>query len=76
MRTSETTDWNVLLGCDNTLQAVADFAFNDVSASATTRALSFTDAAGEFRSLLRSNGTQYARRLARKALRYRGYDVV
>ena len=50
MRTSETTDWNVLLGCDNTLQAVADFAFNDVSANVTTRALSFTDAAGQFRN--------------------------
>ena len=50
MRTSETTDWNVLLA--------------------------FTDASGQFRNLLRSNGAQYARRLARKALRYRGYDVV
>ena len=29
MRTSETTDWNVLLGCDNTLQAVADITFID-----------------------------------------------
>ena len=76
MRTSETTNWNVLLGCDQRLQALADFAFNDASASATTEALAFTDAAGQFRSLLRTNGAQYARRLARKALRYRGYDVV
>ena len=76
MRTSETTDWNVLLGWDVTLQAVADFAFNNVSVSATTNALAFTGASGQFRNLLRSNGAQYARRLARKALRYRGYDVV
>ena len=76
MRTSETTDWNVLLGCDNTLQAVAGFAFGGVSANATTEALSFTDAAGQFRNLLRTNGAQYARRLARKALRYRGYEGV
>ena len=74
MRTNETTDWNVLLSCDSSLQALVDFAFNDVSANATTEALAFTSAAGQFRSLLRTNGAQYARRLARKALRYRGYE--
>lgn len=76
MRTVETTNWNVLLGCDSRVQAVANFAFNDVSANTTAETLAFTDAAGEFRNLVRTNGAQYARRLARKALRYRGYEVV
>lgn len=31
--------------------------------------------AGEFRNLVRSRGTTEARRLARKALRYRGVNV-
>ena len=48
------------------------FATGSMSASAVTHAFAHSDYAGEFRKLLRVNGTLYARRLARKALRYRG----
>lgn len=70
------TNWNVLLGSESSLDAVADFAFQNVSVNETSERLAFSESAGEFRNLVRTNGAQYARRLARKALRYRGYDVV
>lgn len=70
------TNWNVLLGCEDSLDAISNFAFNNVSVNETSEQLAYSASAGEFRNLVRSHGAQYARRLARKALRYRGYDVV
>jgi|TARA_Y100000401_G_scaffold47310_1_gene36465 hypothetical protein len=72
MKTKETTDWGLLLSTRKNQRTMTKFATGALSASDTTRAFAHTDYAGEFRRLIRSNGTQYARRLARKALRYRG----
>jgi len=51
-----------------------DFAFQSLSVNEVSEALASTEFAGEFRNLVRSQGTDYARRLARKALRYRGIE--
>lgn len=75
MKTKETTNWNVLLQNEDSLDAMYHFAFDNLSGNEVASILAGTDSAGEFRKLVRSNGTQYARRLTRKALRYRGLGV-
>jgi|TARA_Y100001938_G_C7967486_1_gene367568 histidinol-phosphate/aromatic aminotransferase/cobyric acid decarboxylase-like protein len=72
MKTKETTDWSFLLSTARNRKVMKQFATGSISASAATQAFAHSDYAGEFRKLLRVNGTLYARRLARKALRYRG----
>ena len=72
MKTKETTDWGLLLSTRKNQRTMTKFATGALSASDATRAFAHTDYACEFRKLIRANGTQYARRLARKALRYRG----
>jgi|TARA_R110000824_G_scaffold331047_1_gene517786 hypothetical protein len=72
MKTKETTNWEFLLSTSRNRKVMKQFATGSISASAATYAFAHSDYAGEFRKLLRANGTLYARRLARKALRYRG----
>ena len=64
-------DWDLLLANNRRVEAMINFAFNGTSANETAQNLAFTEAAGEFRDLVRSRGSQYARRLARKAVRRR-----
>jgi len=72
MKTKETTDWQVLFSNRSNRAIMKRFATGAYSTSAVTKAFAHTAYAGEFRKLIRNNGTTYARRLARKALRYRG----
>ena len=72
MKTKETTNWEFLLSTSRNRKVMKQFATGSISASVATYAFAHSDYAGEFRKLLRANGTLYARRLARKALRYRG----
>ena len=59
MKTKETTDWGLLLSTRKNQRTMTKFATGALSASDTTRAFAHTDYAGEFRRLIRSNGTQY-----------------
>jgi|TARA_R100000306_G_C4335378_1_gene122473 hypothetical protein len=75
MKTVATTDWNALLESKCTAKTMKAFAEGDASTRSVTQKLANSEHAGEFRKLVRENGTTYARRLARKALRYRGMLV-
>lgn len=68
------TNWNLLFSNDCVVDLLNDFAFQTLSVNEVSEALANTEFAGEFRNLVRTQGTDYARRLARKALRYRGID--
>ena len=72
MRSSETTNWDVLLGSQKAVRTMTKFATRQIAATDVRKAFSFTCRAGEFRKLVQGHGTTYARRLTRKALRYRG----
>ena len=76
MKTIESINWGLLLESD---RQVSKMISNWSTESLTTREvigrLAHTQFAGEFRRLIRNNGTTYARRLARKALRYRGTSI-
>jgi len=72
MKTAETTDWGVLLSNKKAITKMNRFAVGSETTKETAAAFSNTPRASEFRKLVRNNGTTYARRLARKALRYRG----
>lgn len=72
MKNSETTDWGRLLSSKKAVSRMNKFAIGTCSTKETAAAFSNTPSAGEFRKLVRNNGTIYARRLTRKALRYRG----
>jgi len=69
-------NWNFLLGNQDVVNWLNAFAFSSVSVNDVSDALAGTDYAGEFRKLVRTHGTDYARNLTRKALRYRGIDSV
>jgi hypothetical protein len=62
-------NWNSLLKSQRL--NVEDFASGNLSARELTRAVVHTNVAGEVRRLLRNNGVDKARRLARKALERR-----
>ena len=72
MKSKDTTNWESLLSTRQTRSTMKKFALGQYSTQAVTKAFAYTDQAGEFRKLVRNNGTAYSRRLARKALRYRG----
>jgi len=72
MKDSTTTDWNLLLANRCGVKTLNKFAVGDVTAKGVTTCFANTDRAGEFRKLVRNHGSMYARRLTRKALRYRG----
>ena len=71
MKDTTTTDWNLLLSSKCGVKTLNKFAIGETSTKSATSCLANTDKAGEFRKLVRTNGSMYARRLARKALRYR-----
>lgn len=72
MRTAETTDWSTLLSTKKAAKIMYSFATERYSVKEATSAFSGTKYSGEFRRLVRTHGASYARRLTRKALRYRG----
>ena len=71
MKDAKTTDWNLLLSSKRSVKTLNRFAVGDTTAKGVTACFSNTDKAGEFRKLIRTHGAVYARRLTRKALRYR-----
>jgi len=75
MKTAETTNWTTLLATKKAQRTLYNFAVGKASVSQTTKALAFSEGAGEFRQLVRTHGATYARRLTRKALRYRGLSI-
>ena len=74
MSRTNRTNWGLLLD-GGYGQVLTDWSTGNLSTRQVTDVLSFTTAAGEFRNLVRTYGTDYARRNARKALRYRGVNV-
>ena len=76
MKNAQTTDWNAMLTTKSHQNALVKFAFNGKDADKTGQIMSKTKASTSampaFKQLVESNGELYARRLARKALRYRG----
>lgn len=72
MKTKDTTNWGLLLSTKKNQRTMTAFGTGQLSTEAVRKAFAFSDYAGEFRKLVRTNGTTYARRLTRKALRYRG----
>lgn len=76
MRTSNSVDWNLLLENDNHVtNLITMWSTDRITTRDVASRLAYTEFSGEFRRLVRNNGTTYARRLARKALRYRGVTV-
>jgi len=75
MKTAETTNWTMMLETRKTQRILYNFAVGKASVSQTTKSLAFSECAGEFRQLVRTHGATYARRLTRKALRYRGLSI-
>ena len=71
MKDTTTTDWNLLLSNKCGVKTLNQFAIGEQSTKDVTTCFANTDRAGEFRRLVRTHGSMYARRLARKALRYR-----
>jgi len=71
MKDKTTTDWNLLLSSKCSVKTLNGFAVGDTSTKGVTSCFTNTDKAGEFRKLIRNHGAVYARRLTRKALRYR-----
>ncbi len=77
MKTVNSADWNLLLEVDDEArQAIRDWASGTLTTRDVVGRFAYTSYAGEFRRLVRGNGTTYARRLARKALKYRGFANV
>ena len=72
MKTASTTDWGALLESKCSAKTMKSFATGEASTRSVTEKFANSAQAGEFRKLVRENGPKYARRLARKALRYRG----
>ena len=72
MKNSTTTDWNLLLSNKCSVKTLNKFAKGEESTKSVTSCLANSETAGEFRKLVRTHGSMYARRLTRKALRYRG----
>ena len=72
MKNSTTTEWDVLLSSQCAIKTLNKFATGGESTKAVSTCFANTEKAGEFRKLVRTYGTTYARRLTRKALRYRG----
>ena len=72
MKSSVTVDWNLLLSSRCGIKTMNQFAVGNISTKNVSTCFANTDKAGEFRKLVRTYGSTYARRLTRKALRYRG----
>lgn len=72
MKNCTTTDWDMLLSSRCSIKTLNKFASGEASSKGVTSCFANTEKAGEFRKLVRTHGAVYARRLTRKALRYRG----
>ena len=66
-------DWSSVLSNKTKVRAVKKFATGDATGSDLTTSFAKTEESGEVRTLLRTHGVTYSRRLARKALKRRGY---
>ena len=71
MKNATTTDWSLLLSNKCSVNTLNKFAVGDASTKGVVTCFANTNKAGEFRKLIRTYGSTYARRLTRKALRYR-----
>ena len=71
MKSSSTVNWDLLLSSRCGVKTLNRFAVGNISTKGASTCFANTDKAGEFRKLVRTHGVTYARRLARKALRYR-----
>jgi len=69
------TNWSNLLSAKNDRKLLAAFANGSVSGDSYYDNYKYTEKAGEVRSLIRENGVDRARILARKALRRRGFSI-
>jgi hypothetical protein len=73
MKSSNSVDWNLLLDENNSVfKTISKWSTGDLTRRAVVDSVTYTQYSGEFRKLVRNHGTTYGRRLARKALRYRG----
>ena len=76
MKTIESVNWGLLLESDRQVsKMLANWSIESITTREVVSRLAHTEFSGEFRRLVRNNGTTYARRLARKALRYRGTKI-
>jgi len=76
MKTVNSIDWQLLLESDRSAcRVMRQWSVGQISTREATGSLAHSSFAGEFRRLVRDNGTTYGRRLARKALKYRGLVV-
>jgi hypothetical protein len=66
-------DWSTILSNKTRVKAVKKFAVGETSGRELASNFANTEGSGEVRNLLRSHGVTYGRRLARKALKRRGY---
>ncbi len=76
MKNSETVNWNLLLdGGRQTMNLIRGWAVGSTTTRDVSNGLANSEFSGQFRRLVRAHGTTYGRRLARKALRYRGVSI-
>ena len=66
-------NWTGILSNKKRVMAVKQFATGESSGRELYSSFANTEGGGEVRTLLRENGVSYSRRLARKALKRRGY---
>ena len=66
------TDWGTLLSCKKSAKTVTEFAHGEMSGRDFYSHFANTESGGIVRTLLRSHGVVYSKRLARKALSRRG----
>ena len=66
-------DWSSVLSNRSKVRAVKKFATGGATGSDLTTSFANTEDSAEVRTLLRTYGVVYSRRLARKALKRRGY---
>ena len=66
-------DWGSILCNKTKVKAVKKFAHSEGTGKELTSSFANTEGSGEVRTLLRTHGVTYGRRLARKALKRRGY---
>ena len=66
-------DWTGILSSKKSVKAVKKFATGTTTGKELYSEFSNTDNGGEVRTMLSTYGVTYGRRLARKALKRRGY---
>ena len=66
-------DWGTILSNKTKVKAVRKFAHSEGTGRELPSSFANTDGSGEVRTMLRTHGVTYSRRLARKALKRRGY---